>query len=60
MATSTFERKIEVTDPKAIDKLSKIMSDETPGKPIKRSPHSREMRVRGEKLLKQCPLRSPR
>lgn len=59
MATSTFERKIVVTDPKAIDKLSKIMSDETPSKPITRSSFSSEKRVRGEALLKQCPLRSP-
>ena len=60
MATSTFERRIEVTDSKAIARLSKIMSNETPRKPITHSPFSREERVRGEALLKRCPLRSPR
>lgn len=60
MATSSFERKLEVTDPKAIARLAKIMSDQTPAKPITHSTSSRKERKRCEELLKQCPLRSPR
>ncbi len=60
MATSTFERKIEITNPDAIARLTRVMSDETPRNPIYRRPFSREERDRSEALLKQCPLRSQR
>ena len=60
MATSSFERKIEVTDPKAIARLAKIMSDQTPAKPLTHGTFSQMEKKRCEKLLKQCPLRSPR
>lgn len=60
MATSTFERKIEIKSPEAIARLTRIMSDETPGNPISRRPFSQDERDRSEKLLRQCKLHSPR
>ncbi len=60
MATSTFERKIEITDPEAVARLAKLMSDETPSNPISRRPFAKEERDRSEALLKQCLLRSRR
>ncbi len=59
MATSTFERKIVISDPSALHRLEKIMADQTPKKPISKHPFSTEDRKRGEALLKQCRLRSP-
>lgn len=58
MATSTFERKIEITDSEALIRLLKITSDETPRKPITLAPNFYEERVKIEKILKQCPRRS--
>lgn len=60
MATSTFDRKIEIKDIESIKRLMKLMSDETPSNPINKSPSFEKERERGEFLLKQCPLRSPR
>ena len=60
MATSTFERKIVITNPESLQRLEQIMADETPKKSISEHPFSSEDRKRGEALLKQCPLRSPR
>lgn len=58
MATNTFERKIEITDSEALIRLLKIMSDETPRKPITLTPNFYEEHVKIEKILKQCPRRS--
>lgn len=58
MATSTFERKIEITDSEALIRLLKIMSDETPRKPITLASNFYEKHVKIEKILKQCPRRS--
>lgn len=60
MATSTFERKIVISDPESLKRLAKVMADKTPKKPISEHPFSSEERKRGEELLKRCPLRSPR
>lgn len=60
MATSSFERKIEIKSPEAVMRLLDIMSDDTPRKPISRRPFSQEERERSEALLKQCKLRSLR
>ena len=60
MATSTFERKIVISDPESLKRLAKVMADNTPKKPISEHPFSNEERKRGEALLKRCPLRSPR
>lgn len=60
MATSTFERKIVISNPESLQRLEKVMADKTPKKPISEHPFSNEDRKRGEALLKQCRLRSPR
>lgn len=60
MATSTFERKITISKPEALQRLEKVMADNTPKKPISEHPFSDEDRKRGEALLKRCQLRSPR
>lgn len=60
MATSTFERKIVIKDPKSLKKLAIIMSDDYPAKPLNVKPYSSEERRRSEELLKRCPLRSHR
>lgn len=60
MATSTFERKIVINSPESLQKLERIMNDQTPAKPISERPFSYEDRKRGESLLKRCQLRSPR
>lgn len=60
MATSTFERKIVIDNPESLQRLEKIMADQTPKKPISEHPFSREDRNRGEALLRRCQLRSPR
>lgn len=58
MATSTFERKIELNSPEAVVRLAKIMSDETPRKPLTVRSFSQEERDRSEQLLRKCKLRS--
>ena len=60
MATSTFEKKITISKPEALQRLEKVMADNTPKKPISEHPFSDEDRKRGEALLKRCQLRSPR
>ena len=60
MATSTFERKIEITEPESIKKLIAIMTKETPSKPLSKHPYSEADRERSERLLKQCLSRSRR
>lgn len=57
MATSTFERKIVISDPNALQRMAKVMADQTPKKPISEHPFSTEDRKRGEALLKRCQLR---
>ena len=59
MATSTFDRKIEISTPEALKRLINVMNSEAP-KPLSTHPFSTEERKRGELLLKQCRLRSPR
>ncbi len=60
MATSTFERKIEITDIESARRLMKIASEEVPAKPLLHHPFSKIERDWGEELLRQCPLRSTR
>lgn len=60
MATSTFERKIVISNPESLQHLERVMADQTPKKPISEHPFSSEDRKRGEALLKRCQLRSPR
>ena len=54
MATSTFERKIEISDPESVKKLIDIMIKDEPVKPISEHPYTTAERERSDRLLKQC------
>lgn len=58
MATSTFERKIELKDQQSLIKLMDILSSQTPVYPLSQHPFSDVQRDRSEKILKQCLSRS--
>ena len=58
MATSTFERKIEINTPESLSRLATILSDDTKTKPISVPPYTKEDRDRGETLLSQLLSRS--
>lgn len=57
MATSTFDRKIEINDTKSLKRLIDVMN-EMPTTPFSEHPFSDAERERSEKLLKQCLSRS--
>lgn len=54
MATSTFERKIEISNPDDLKKLVKVMTSEVPDIPLSVHPFTAEERNRSDSLLKQC------
>lgn len=54
MATSTFDRRIEITDSESIKKLIAIMEKEAPKNPLSNHPYTNAERKRVELLLKQC------
>lgn len=58
MATSTFERNLEVTDPEAVKKLIAIMESDEPTKSLSEHPYTQEERERSVLLLRQCLSRS--
>ncbi len=58
MATSTFERKIEITDPQSVKKLITVMEKDAPTKPLSDHPYTQKERERSVLLLKQCLSRS--
>ncbi len=58
MATSTFERKIEITDPESVKKLISVIEKEAPAKPLSGKPYSETERERSLSLLRQCLSRS--
>lgn len=58
MATSTFERKIEITDPESVKKLISIMEKDAPTKSLSDHPYTQAERERSVSLLKQCVSRS--
>ena len=58
MATSTFERKLEIKNPEYARKLIALMEDERPVKPISDHPYTDAERERGVALFKQCLSRS--
>lgn len=60
MATSTFERKIEITDPESVKKLISVMMKDAPQKPISTHPYTSAERERSDQLLRQCLSRSRR
>ena len=53
MATSTFERKIEISSPDALKKLAEVMASEPSNQTISQSPYGAVERERSEDLLKQ-------
>lgn len=58
MATNTFERKIEITNPDARKRLAEIMASEPPERPLSIHPYGTVERERSEDLLKQWLSRS--
>lgn len=60
MATSTFERKIKITESESINKLMAVMAKDAPKEPLSDHPYSEADRERSEQLLKQCLFRSRR
>lgn len=58
MATSTFERKIEITSPDALKKLVEVMTSEPSGEPISEHPFGSAEREGSKDLLKQWLSRS--
>lgn len=58
MATNTFERKIEITDPESVKKLIAVTAKSVPDKPLSSHPYTAAERERSERLLKQCLSRS--
>ena len=53
MATSTFERKIELTDPESVKKLLAVLAADAPKEKLSEHPFTDTERNRSEKLLKQ-------
>ena len=58
MATSTFERKIEITDPESVKKLISVIENDTPAEPLSTNPYTEKERERSVSLLRQCLSRS--
>ena len=58
MATNTFERKIEITDPQSVKKLIAVMEKDAPTKSLSDHPYTQQERERSVSLLKQCLSRS--
>lgn len=59
MATSTFERKIEISGQNSARQLAHVLASK-PEKPLSTHPYSAQERDRSEKLLRRCRLRSKR
>ena len=53
MATSTFDRKIELNTTESVKKLMEVMQEDAPVKPLSQQPFSSVERERSERLLKQ-------
>ena len=60
MATSSFDRKIEISNTTSAQKLLDAMSAKSPKVPISKHPYSDDERKRGEELLKNWSSRSNR
>lgn len=58
MATSTFERKIEIKTPESIRRLATILSNDTKARPISVAPFSKKDRDKVEMLLSRLATRS--
>ncbi len=53
MATSTFDRKIEITDPDSVRRLLELAASDEPVEPLSEHPYSYAERDRSERLLRQ-------
>ena len=53
MATSTFDRKIELNTTESVKKLMEVMQEDAPVKPLSQHPFSSVERERSDRLLKQ-------
>ena len=53
MATSTFDRKIELNTIESVKKIMEVMQEDAPVKPLSQHPFSSVERERSERLLKQ-------
>ena len=60
MPTNTFDREIVIRDPESVEKLFAVISSDTPRQPLSEHPFTVAERQEGERLLKQCVLRSRR
>lgn len=58
MATSTFERKIEIKDPEYVQKLFTMMEDDRPVIALSDHPYTEQERERSVELFKQFLSRS--
>lgn len=58
MATSTFERKIEISNVDDVKRLIQVLGSDAPKKSLATHPYDSEERKRSELLLKQCLSRS--
>ena len=58
MATSTFERKIEISNVDDVKRLIQVLGSDAPKKSLATHPYDSEERKRSESLLKQCLSRS--
>ncbi len=58
MATSTFERKIEITNADSVKTLISVMENNAPTKSLSEHPYTYRERERSVSLLKQCLSRS--
>ena len=53
MATSTFDRRLELNTTESVKKLMEVMQEDAPVKPLSQHPFSSVERERSERLLKQ-------
>ena len=60
MATSTFERKIEISSPEALERLAEVMASDPPSKTISDHPYRAGDRERCDALLRQWSSRLKR
>lgn len=60
MPTNTFDRDLTIRDPESVEKLFAVISSDTPRRPLSENPFTVAERQEGERLLKQCVLRSRR
>ena len=58
MATSSFDRRIEITDPEAIKKLAEVIAKEVPKKTLSNHPYTDAEKERSREILKRYLARS--